>query len=68
MPKASLTYEDKEIIRTMFWGPYKEEWKDKEGVVDNSDRAIANRLGMDFRVVGAFTARDTIKHFKQFKI
>lgn len=40
-----LTDEEKEMIRTMFFGPYLDEWK-VNGIVDNRDLTIAKRLGI----------------------
>ncbi len=40
----NLTNEQKEQIEIMFFGPFKEEWKDDDGLVDNSVITIAKRV------------------------
>lgn len=47
----------------MFWGPYKDEWKDRKGNADNRDCAIAKRLGLTTAIVSGYTDRICKLHF-----
>lgn len=59
-----LTKEDKAKIDQMFWGPYKDAWRDEKGLVDNTDETIANRLNLSLSAVKKYTAKSVDKHFK----
>ena len=52
-----LSDKAKELIHRMLFGEYEPEWFNSDGVVENSDRAIAERLGVPTRVVRNFTTR-----------
>lgn len=60
-----LSEDDKYNILEMFWGPYKEEWKDNKGVVDNRDSTIAKRLGLPRNIVEAFISNNVKTHFEK---
>ena len=66
-PRYYLTNHLKDEIRKMFFGPYLEEWRDKDGLVDNSDSAIGNRLGIDERVAGNYIRFLLKEHFEEMK-
>lgn len=52
------------MIYQMFFGrPYLDEWKDENGVVENSDAAIAKRLALDTAEVGLFLNIATTERF-----
>ena len=51
-------------IRTMFFGPYLDEWRDKEGIVDNRDTAIADRLNLPISVTSTYIRELLNKHFE----
>ena len=55
--KILLTEEQKKNIELMFFGPYLDEWRDSKGLVDNSDEAIANRLGLARATVSGYITR-----------
>jgi hypothetical protein len=61
-PSASLSDAQKETIKEMFLGPYKKEWKGFNGIVDNTDSAIAERLGITMTLVSAHTERICKEH------
>lgn len=67
MPKLEkpkkLGPEEKEMIYQMFFGPFKDEWRDRGGLVDNSDIAIANRLNLSLQQVSGYIALILEKHF-----
>ena len=54
--RFTLSTEQKKQILTMTYGPYKDEWRDKCGIVNNSDRHIADRLGLKTMTVTAFSS------------
>ena len=54
-----------EQIETMFFGPYKPEWKDAKGRVDNSDSAIGKRLNLSSFFVAFHTNKISEAHFKR---
>ena len=60
-----LTREQEEDIYVMFFGPYKPEWKDKKGIVDNSDSAIAKRMKLPVHVVSNSISRICNDHFDE---
>lgn len=61
-----LTEKDKENIWQMFFGPYKEEWKDSKGIVDNHDITISKRLKMPKDTVCNYITERLNNHFKKF--
>ena len=61
--KYILSDEEREVIWRMFFGPYKDEWKDGNGIVQNSDRDIAERLNIPITVVAQFIIARLDKHF-----
>ena len=60
-----LTEEQKAEIHTMFFGPYKPEWRDYDGIIDNRDETIAKRLGINVSLVSSYIARIELKHFRK---
>jgi hypothetical protein len=38
---SQLTDEQQEEIRIMLFGPYKDEWRVKNNIIDNTDSSIA---------------------------
>jgi hypothetical protein len=52
-----LTEEDEINIYKMLFGKHKEEWRDKNGVVCNSDRDIANTLSLQYKAVVRCTVK-----------
>ena len=60
-----LTDEQKELVRRYLFGPFKKEWYDEDGVLDNSDRRIAEDLGVPLRCISPLTSKLTEKHFKE---
>lgn len=62
-----LTEKQEKEIYTMFFGPYKEEWKDKKGIVDNSDSAIAKRMKLSTFIVNYATAKICKEHFDRIE-
>ena len=48
---SEWTEEQKELVWRMFFGPYKEEWRDANGIVDNKDTTIAERTGLSYKSV-----------------
>lgn len=61
-----LSKEEKEKVLVMLFGPYKKEWYNKKGVVENSDRIIAKRLGLNRHAVQDFTTDYTKRRAKYF--
>lgn len=49
----------------MFFGPYKDEWKNKNGIVDNSDTAIGKRLGFEAYLISSYTTKICKDHFEK---
>jgi hypothetical protein len=60
-----LTDEDKKNIRRMFFGPYKKEWRDVTGQVDNRDDVIAKRLGLPYDNVKRYTIKIDKLHYQE---
>ena len=58
-----LTNEQKEMIRRYLFGPFKREWYDKKGILDNRDTTIAEDLNLSLYSVRAYTSKITNKHF-----
>lgn len=50
-----LTEEQKEMVIRHFKGPFKPEWFDKDGILDNRDKVIAKRLGVGYAQVEKIT-------------
>lgn len=61
----SLTEEQKKLIKEMFFGPYKSEWKDKSGIVDNRDAVIAKRINVSKNMVCAYITEISMEHYKE---
>lgn len=59
-----VTKEQKEQIKTMFFGPYEPEWRDHKGIVDNTDESIAKRLGMAKDTVSSHIVVMLKNHFE----
>lgn len=55
--ETQLSKENIKDIKEMFLGPYKDEWRDKNGIVDNTDVTIARRLKLPFHAVSFHTNR-----------
>lgn len=49
----------------MFFGPYEPEWKDKNGIVDNSDVTIAKRMNLSSSSVAFHTNKLSEEHRKK---
>ena len=64
--KTFLTNEQKEEILAMFYGPYKNHWRDKNGVVDNSDSTIAKRMNVKTATVAQFLISNLTKKVNDF--
>lgn len=60
-----LEEHEKEQVREMFWGPYKPEWRLPNGIVDNSDEAIATRLNLSLTAVCQFIVRECEQHWNR---
>ena len=60
-----ITDEEKELIWIMFMGPYDDDWRDEKGVVDNTDRTIANRLNVNHHQTQNFISFKLDKHIKK---
>lgn len=58
-----LTSNEKTAIEIMFWGPYDPSWRNEEGVIDNCDHTISQRLELPFSSVANYTARISRLHF-----
>ena len=43
--KNKVSAEDKILIKQMLLGPFRAEWRDSKGKVDNTDPTIARRTG-----------------------
>lgn len=52
-----LTIEEREMVRCMLLGPFKEEWFNSDGIVDNTDSTIAKRLDLPYSLVALHTCR-----------
>jgi hypothetical protein len=66
-PKTlNLTDEQKELVYQMFFGPYREEWKEN-GIVENSEKVIAERLGVPFKAVYNEIEKLVNAHFKKIE-
>lgn len=61
-----LSKEEKKKVLRMLFGPYKKEWYNKKGVVENSDRIIAKRLGLNRHAVSDFTTSYVNRRAKYF--
>lgn len=64
-PAETLSSNQKMAIEVMFWGPYDPSWKNEEGVIDNTDHAIAARLGLIHSAVACYTNKISRKHFRK---
>lgn len=60
-----LNKDQKSLICKMFWGPYLDEWKDENGVIDNTDQTIADRLGLNYHLIVSFLNQEVQNHFKE---
>lgn len=60
-----LTDKEKEDIRGMFFGPYKKEWRDETGRVDNRDDVIAKRLGLPYDNVMRYIITLDKEHYQE---
>ena len=59
--KNFLDNYQKELIIRMFYGPYEDRWRDKNGIIDNRDNVIAQRMNIKTATVAQFL----IKHLKE---
>lgn len=65
-PSPELTDVQKELIEQMLFGPYEDAWRDSKGQVDNNDKTIAKRLGIDnWQQVALYTDKLVRAHFKR---
>ena len=64
--KTYLTENQKKLILKMFFGKYKDEWKDENGIVDNTDDTIAKRLGLLNITVSRFIYNTLNKRHEEF--
>jgi hypothetical protein len=53
-------------IKRMFFGPYKPEWKDENGIVDNTDSTIAKRVNLSHGSVAFHTNKLSEEHYNNF--
>jgi hypothetical protein len=60
-----LSKEDQKTIQQMLFGPYEPEWKLPNGIVDNSDPTIANRLNVETSAVSQYATTLMKNHFKK---
>lgn len=63
----ALSDEEKRMVHIMFFGPYIDEWRLKNGIVDNSDATIAKRLNLSVTAVSGHTERICKDHFKMIE-
>jgi hypothetical protein len=57
----NLNPTQKEQIYRMFFGPYLPEWRDKKGIVDNTDETISKRLGISRDMVSYYITTELDK-------
>lgn len=50
-----LSIEEVEMVRRMLLGPFKEEWYNFDGIVDNADSTISKRLDLPCSLVALCT-------------
>lgn len=50
-------------IWLMFFGPYEEEWRSNDGLVDNREEVIAKRLGLEREHVRSYIRYKLNVHF-----
>lgn len=62
--EVTLTPDQEDLIAEMFFGPYKKEWKNLNGIVDNRDSIIAERIGVSISLVCTYTDRISREHMK----
>jgi len=62
---VKLTDEQRELVRRCLFGPFKKEWYGEDGFLDNSDRRIAEYLGVPVICISPITSRLVAKHFKE---
>ena len=63
--RYQLTKEHKDLIHQMFFGPFKDEWRDEKGFVDNRDDVIAKRLGVSLKAVSHQIEFQLNSHFSK---
>lgn len=66
--KVDKTYIHPELLKEiteMFFGPYRPEWYNQKGIVDNTDVVIAKRLGVDSGFVAFHTNKISEEHFRK---
>ena len=59
-----ISKEVKDLVWQMFMGPYLPNWKDKDGIVENSDSIIAKRVGLPRVTVTKLLADRSKEHNK----
>lgn len=63
--RLQVSKEKVEEIETMFFGPYKDEWRDFNGIVDNTDETIAMRVGLAVGTTSHVISRLCKKHWNK---
>ena len=62
-----LSKEQKATIGIMLFGPYVDSWRDKDGIVDNRNSTIAERLGLKTMTVNGEITRQLKEHFENVR-
>lgn len=65
---TQLTEEDRIMIELMFWGPYRPEWKNRKGLVENGDETIGKRLSIKTVIVSRYTELLCAEHFARIAL
>lgn len=60
--------ETKRDILDMLFGPYKTEWRSSSGIINNSDKDIADRLGISLSTVSVYSNSASEKRFAYLNI
>lgn len=58
-----ISDENKQLIKEMLFGPYRNEWRDSSGIVINDDITISERLGIPRKTIANFTSELDRIHF-----
>lgn len=61
----TLTDQQKNDIWQMFFGPYKDEWRDANGIVENADSDISKRLNIPKYAVIKYLILACNEYFKE---
>lgn len=66
--KYEISKEKKDLIHRMMFGPFEESWRDENGIIDNSDEAVAKRLGMAVPAASYHIVTMLKEHFRRVTI